>query len=230
MEFEIYCDESCPEVLRDKSAHNYLVLGSLWMPAERRDEFKESIKQLKEEFNYTLEIKWNKVSPAFVDFYKALVNYFFETDYLRFRALTVKSANIDLVKFHEGDAELSFYKFYYQLIHHWILDFNDYSIFVDFKINKERTRLHTLREALNNSNLTSLVKFVQSIPSDESLGIQIADFLMGTVNGKFNGNTKSEAKKAIIKIIESKIEHEIKPTAKDEEKFNVFNINLQGGW
>ena len=146
MHFEVYCDESCPETLWDKGAHQFLVLGSLWLPHNDRVKLKESITALKKKHCYDYEIKWNKVSPKTFNFYKDLIQYFFRYDYLRFRTIVVKSDEIDLVQFHEGDAELSFYKFYYQMLNNWILDFNEYSIFLDHKRNKQSDRLGTLKK------------------------------------------------------------------------------------
>ncbi|MCG8207300.1 DUF3800 domain-containing protein [Tenacibaculum finnmarkense] len=230
MEFEVYCDESSPEVLWDKSANKYLVLGSVWIPSDFREELKTGIKEIKKTHNYRNEIKWNKVSPSSFDFYKALVAYFFSADFIRFRAIIVEADKIDKVKFHNDDSELSFYKFYYQLLHHWILDFNEYSIFIDHKVNKDLNRVHNLKDILNNANLFSSIKNLQALPSDELLGIQLADFLMGALNGKVNGRVTSKSKLGIIEKIEKQLNHEIVPTPKAEEKFNVFKINLEGGW
>jgi hypothetical protein len=230
MKFEVYCDESSPEVLWDEKANKYLVLGSVWIPSGFREELKNAIKQIKLNHNYRNEIKWNKVSPSSFEFYKSLVHYFFNADCIRFRAIVVEAEKVDKVKFHNDDSELSFYKFYYQLLHHWILDFNDYYIFIDHKVNKDLNRVHNLRDVLSNANLFSSIANIQALPSFELLGIQLADFLMGAINGKINGKITSDAKKEIIKEIERLLKHEIMPTPKAEEKFNIFKINLQGGW
>ncbi|TXD83865.1 DUF3800 domain-containing protein [Subsaximicrobium wynnwilliamsii] len=230
MKFEVYCDESSPEVLWDRTANKYLVLGSVWIPSDFREELKEAIKQIKNKHNYRNEIKWNKVSPSSFNFYKALVHYFFSTDSIRFRAIIVEADKVDMVKFHNDDSELSFYKFYYQLLHHWILDFNEYYIFIDHKINKDLNRIHNLKDVLNQANLFSSIENVQALPSHELLGIQMADFLMGAINGKMNGKITSETKKEIINEIEKRLGHAIMATPKAEEKFNIFKINLQGGW
>lgn len=230
MKFEVYCDESSPEVLWDRNANKYLVLGSIWIPSDFRDELKNDIKLIKSNHNYRNEIKWNKVSPSSFEFYKSLVHYFFNTASIRFRGIIVEADKVNMVKFHNDDSELSFYKFYYQLLHHWILDFNDYYIFIDHKVNKDLNRIHKLKDVLKNANLFSSIENVQALPSHELLGIQLADFLMGALNGKINGNITSDTKNKIIREIEECLGHEIMPTPKVEEKFNVFKINLQGGW
>ena len=230
MKFDVYCDESNPEVLKDKSANKFLVLGSIWLPTEVRQQFKTDIADIKEKHGYNNEIKWNKVSPSNEVFIHALIKYFFANKNLRFRALLVESEKVDLIKFHQDDGELSFYKFYYQLLHHWIYDYNDYSVFIDHKVNKDHNRISKLWEVLDKANLFSSILNVQAIHSKESLGIQIADLLTGCINGKFNGNLSSSAKLSAIAEIEKWLDHPIRQTSKSVEKFNIFRINLQGGW
>lgn len=230
MQFTVYCDESCPEVLKNKSANKYMVLGSLWVPTEATYNLKNNLKVLKNRYIYHNEIKWNKVAPSTVEFYLELIRYFFADNNLRFRAILVESDKIDLVKFQNDDGELSFYKFYYQLLHHWIYDYNSYSILIDYKVNKDRNRIGKLAEVLNCANLFSEIKNVQAIPSHESLGIQFTDLMTGAINGKFNEKITSAAKSSIISEIEKINGHPLKPTVKSEEKFNLFRINLKGGW
>jgi len=231
MNFEVYCDESGLEALKRKDAHNFMAIGGVWMPEICRDEFKEAIKLIKMKYNIAGELKWHKFSPAYFDLYAEIIDFFFKKDYLRFRVLLVESAKVDNFRFNSSDAELGFYKFYYQLLHHWIYDFNEYHIFLDLKVNRDKGRLKLLEKVLRLSNLSSKVEHVQGLPSDQSLGIQLADILTGLVAAKFNNETTSKAKLALIAHIEQHwLETSISPTAKWEEKFNVFKINLQGGW
>lgn len=230
MDFEIYCDESCQEVLGDKQSHKFMGIGGIWIMAKKREDFKESISKLKEEHAIYGEIKWNKVTSKYLDFYKSIIGYFIESSYLRFRVIIIPSAQVDNFKFNKSDAELGFYKFYYQLIHHWILDNNNYRIFVDLKTFRDRTRIKVLNDVLNCANLTSNILQVQSLPSDESIGVQLADLLTGMTVGKFNGEITSIAKKELIRFTEISLGRRIGPTPFAEKKFNVFKIRLQGGW
>lgn len=230
MNFEVYCDESGLEALTRKEAHRYTTIGGIWMPADFRGTFKESVNQIKQQHNIHGELKWNKVSPAFSEVYTDLLNYFFNTGELRFRVILIESRTVDNYRFNDKDAELGFYKFYYQLLHHWIFDFNKYDIFLDYKMNRNKGRLNVLKKVLRASNLTSDVNQVQALPSDQSVGIQLADVLTGLVAAKFNNKISSQAKKNLITLAETKLNKTILPTPKWEEKFNVFKINLQGGW
>jgi hypothetical protein len=177
------------------------------------------------------ELKWNKISPKFYELYEDIIDYFFQTEQLRFRTILVEADKVDNYVFNNKDIELGFYKFYYQLLHHWIFDFNNYNIFVDLKVNRDKTRLRVLKNSLDNTNLTSGIFQVQGLPSEQSLGIQLADILTGLTNAKFNKEITSTAKLGLITYIENTyLGNTISPTPKWEEKFNVFKINLQGGW
>lgn len=230
MDFKVYCDESGLEALTRKEAHLYTAIGGIWMPADFRKAFKENVSQIKLRHNIHGELKWHKISPAFADVYVDLLRYFFNTPELRFRVIVIESKIIDNYGFNNSDAELGFYKFYYQLLHHWIFDFNKYDIFLDNKVNRNKGRLKELKKVLEVSNLTSCVNMVQALPSDQSVGIQLADVLTGLVAAKFNNQTSSQTKKHLTELAEAELKRSILPTPKWEEKFNVFKINLQGGW
>jgi len=95
---------------------------------------------------------------------------------LRFRAILVNKHDVNLHLYQNDDQELGFYKFYYQVLHYWILDFNKYNLFLDCKKNRERDRLQIMQDCLRRSNLTSSIPIAQSVRSEESVLIQFADF------------------------------------------------------
>lgn len=231
MDFEVYCDESGLEALTNKTAHTFTAIGGVWLPSDCRNEFKQAIRGIKDSHSIAGELKWQKLSPAYFGLYKEVLDYFFSVDYIRFRVILIEANKVDNIRFNNEDAELGFYKFYYQLLHHWIYDFNSYDIFLDLKVNRNKGRLKELEKVLNNANITSEIKQVQGLPSEQSLGIQLADVLTGLVASKMNGNLQSQAKIGLIEYAENTyLKKPIAPTPKWEEKFNVFRINLKGGW
>jgi len=157
MKFEAYCDESNPEVLgSENAAKKHLLIGSVWLRTEDRSKFKDDIYQLRQKHRIGGEFKWNRISKSRQQFYFELVSFFFEQgDRLRFRCIAVDRDKVNLTRFHESDQELGFYKFYYQLLHHWILDFNEYAFFLDMKKNRRPDRLQVLRRCLDAANLSS---------------------------------------------------------------------------
>jgi hypothetical protein len=231
MDFEVYCDESRAEYFRDRQpgAKRYVLIGGLWIEAEQREDYKAKIRKLREIHDVWGEFKWNRVSPSRQQFYLALVQLFFE-EAMRFRCLVLPANQLDSIQFHNADNELMFYKFYYQLLHHWILDFNTYRVFVDLKTNRLHNRIKTLERVLQNANLTSEVLAVQALPSHQVDLLQLADVLIGAVGYRFHEERTSVAKLAVLREIEAQLGHPIQPTSRREQKFNIFRFRPGGGW
>ena len=233
MKFEVYCDESRPDLLSSsKPQARYMLIGSIWLKKEDRNNFKTQIHQLKNKHKIGGEFKWQKISCSKKNFYLDLIEWFIrQGENLRFRCIAIDRERVNLLHYHENDQELGFYKFYYQLLHHWILDFNEYSIFCDYKSNRGRDRLHILKRCLELSNLSSNVLSAQSVRSRESVLIQLADFFTGMAASRINNTLGSKsAKNEVTQKFEKHLGKRISHTLKSEQKFNVFVINLHGGW
>ena len=232
MDIEVYCDESRQEFFRmppEACKDQYVLLGSLWIEASLREELKSKIKELQRIHDVSVEFKWNRVSPSRLTFYKELVSLFFDEP-MRFRCIVLPADKLDAVQFHKADNELMFYKFYYLLLRDWIHDFNQYRVFVDVKTNRIMQRLAHLRIFLDRSNFFADVVSVQALPSHEVVFLQLVDIMIGAVGYHFHGGGVSSAKKEIIETIEKKLGHQIRPTLKSEEKFNIFKWIPGGGW
>lgn len=232
MDFEVYCDENHPELFTsEKPNAEYLMIGSLWLPSDLRQEIKGRIWQMREEYAIWGEIKWRKVSPSSLNFYKAVIDLFESYgEQLRFRCIAVNRQQFNR-NWCQGDSELGFYKFYYQVLHHWILDFNQYRIFCDTKTNRDLDRLSVLKACLRNANLTSEIVDVQALPSRQLVLIQLADVLLGMASARLNNTLKpGGAKESLVLHLEKKLNRQIGPTYRAENKFNVFKIDLSGGW
>ncbi len=229
MDFEVYCDESRQELFKSlPPGDNYVVIAGLWIQACDRPPLKKAIRELRQRCGVYGEFKWNRVSPSRAGFYRDLVRLFFSVE-ARFRALVLRADELDAVRFHQADSELMFYKFYYQLLHYWILDFNTYRIFVDTKTNRAHDRLKTLQRCLSNANLSAVVE-VQALPSHQVDLIQLADVLMGAVSYKFHRSGTSRAKWEVVQEIEGRLGREIGSTSRAEDKFNIFRFRPGGGW
>lgn len=229
MKYEVYCDESCLEAIFDKDAHKYATIGGVWIPAEARTELKNKLNEIKRKYGYLGELKWNKVTQKTFDMYKEIIEFFFGSYKIKFRAIVIESKDIDNEHFNNSSGEIGFYKFYYQLIQHWIYSSNEYSCFLDHKINGNRRRLKEFHKILNYTT-NAKVNNVQAIHSQESVIIQMADILTGLVSAKYNNEITQDAKKGLIAFVESILGREITSTSKGEQKFNIFRINLKKGW
>jgi len=147
MHFEIYCDESRPELLAKPSTApgDFSLLGSLWLPADLRQTIKKEITEDRAAHSVWGELKWTKVTSAKVDFYKALTDIFFRYESISFRAIAIKTEKIDLQRHHNNDPELGYYKFYYQLLVHRLASGGNYAVFLDHRKNRLPTRLRSLK-------------------------------------------------------------------------------------
>ena len=142
---EVYCDESGLERFAAPSGpHDRALFGGIWLEARHRRELKAAIRAHREQHRVASEFKWNKVSPSRLEFYLGLVDLFFESS-AHFRAIVLPVGQLETGRHHGGDAELMFYKFYYQLLHHWIFPGVRYRIFVDQKTDRVRSRVRNAR-------------------------------------------------------------------------------------
>ena len=65
MRFEVYCDEAHPDVLTSaKPRMRYLMIGSLWLPADLREQIKIKVRELRQTYTTWGEIKWSKFGTS----------------------------------------------------------------------------------------------------------------------------------------------------------------------
>ena len=70
MRFEVYCDESRPDLLSSHNPQaNYMVLGSLWLREKDRNSYKREIHLLRDKHKVGGEFKWQRISPSRISFY-----------------------------------------------------------------------------------------------------------------------------------------------------------------
>ena len=234
MRYEIYCDESHPDVFWSQSAAkaHYLCIGGLWLSVDLRAEVKERLRAIRNQHGLHGELKWHKVYARWEGFYRDLIDLFiqYDAEAMRFRCIVVDGRRIDLNRFHEADAELGFYKFYYQMLVHWLEAGHEYAIFCDEKTNRQHDRLFTLQRVLRNS-CSATIHAVQALPSHEVQLIQLTDFLLGIVSSRFNnGITTGGTKDHVSAYLEERLGYRsrLAPTTKGVRKFNIFKIDLQG--
>lgn len=221
--FEVYCDESRPEYLRAPSSAScaYALIGGLWLLRENRAEIKKRIKQIRAKHNLWSEFKWNRVSPSRLTFYEDLVHLFF-TAPMAFRCIVLPAAILDARKFHGDDSELMFYKFYYQLLVHWMEAGCEYRIIVDPRTNRFPNRLRVLERVLRAARPDCRSITVQALPSRQVDFLQLTDLLLGATGSRLHGQTISQARLYIVQCIERYLGKPIGPTPIYEGKFNVF--------
>jgi len=233
MQFDIYCDESRQDLLASLKSvtrtNRYSCIGGLMVPSTDREVIKDKIKELMVRHQVFGEVKWGTVTPSKKRFFLDLVDLFFYYSSLQFRVVVIDATKINHSLYNANDQELGYYKFYYQLLAHWIDATSSYRVFTDQKTNRDKRRLSELKRITNRKYGHASIQSIQSIDSSESIILQLQNVLMGAVGYKYNYQNygASEAKKDVVERIEYHLGHPILRTTSSEYKFNVFEIALR---
>lgn len=217
----LYCDESTH---LENDGMPFMLLGYVCVPYQQLSLHKEQIEAIKAKHHFYGEIKWSKVSKSQHLFYQDIVEYFFASD-LAFRAIVVKKDQI--IAAYEGETyDTFYYRMYYQLIHHKLDMTKRYNIYLDIKDNLSAKKVRKLKDILQTQY--GVIHNLQNIRSHESVMMQIADLLMGAINYHLRGDGKMLAKNKLIQRIQQLSNHSLQSsTAKDEDKMNLFFIELR---
>lgn len=200
-EFNIYCDESCH---LENDHQQVMILGALWGPNDQAKNISKRIKTIKKKhgLNPNFEIKWKKVSLAKIDFYKDLVDYFFEEKELYFRALIIPDKTILRHKDFNHDHDTWYYKMYFGMLKTLLSPQDSYCIYLDIKDSKSGQKTIKLHEILCNNAYDferQIIKRVQTVRSHQIDQLQLTDLLMGCVLAANRVCGMSEAKKVVMK-------------------------------
>lgn len=229
MLYNVYCDETCH---LEHDEINVMVLGAVWCPQENLKEINQQIRAIKERngVSPSMEMKWTKISPAKVGMYGDLVNYFFDDDSLRFRALIIPDkGKLNHDKFHQTH-DTWYYKMYFDMLKVILSPKDRYEIYIDIKDSNSYQKTQKLGEVCSNSMYDfskRVIQRVQPIRSDEVQIMQLVDVLIGAVgyeNRIFPEEfIKSTAKEKIIELIKKRSGYSLKRTTLlREEKCNLF--------
>ncbi len=232
----IYCDESC-HLQNDGEA--VMAIGAVYCPASKKNKIFERLFELKqkhdlipkhkknEKDNRTYyELKWNKVSKSKLDYYKDVVNYFFDDDDLHFRTLIVANkAKIDYEKFNHTH-DTFYYKMYFGMLKAILNPELAHYIYIDIKDTRSKDKVHKLEQVLRNDKYDyakEIIKQVQQVRSNEVEMIQLTDLLVGALAYINRGKNDSKPKNDLIQLIKHRSKYSLtKSTLLRESKFNIF--------
>lgn len=232
----IYCDESC-HLQNDNEAA--MVIGSIYCPASKKIEIFQRLSELKQQhklipkFNRNTkenrayyELKWNKVSKSKIEYFKDVINYFFDDDDLHFRALVVPDkTKIDYQRFNHTH-DTFYYKMYFGMLKAILNPEYAHNIYIDIKDTHSREKVHKLEQVLRNDKYDyskEIIKKVQQVRSHEVELIQLTDLLIGAIAYINRGKSDSKAKNELIQLIRHRSKYSLtKSTLLRESKFNIF--------
>jgi len=228
MEYTVYCDESRHS---GAAGDRYMAIGGLWVPKETKPALTREFRDLKRSVGLNSEVKWSKVSSARLEAYKTLADFFLARE-LSFRVIVVDQAKVDAQRFHGGDRELGFYKFYYEMLIKWLFAGNQYVILLDFKQNTGAGRYATLRTVLERKlKGVAWIGDLTVIDSCQAPLAQLCDLLTGAVAASWCDGLAAEGpKQALAQHVAAglnKASLKFQSASPVFEKFNVFRIDLE---
>lgn len=229
MLYNVYCDETCH---LEHDGINTMAIGAVWCPQDKLQEVNQRIKKIKmrNSISPTAELKWTKISPAKVDVYKDLIDYFFDDDSLRFRAIIVPDkGRLNHDAFQQTHDEW-YYKMYFDMLKVILSPTDVYEIYIDIKDSHSYQKAQKLREVCCNSMYDfseRVIRRLQPVRSEEIQIMQLVDILVGAVgyqNRLFPDTfSKSTAKLELINLIKARSRYTLtRTTLLREEKFNLF--------
>jgi hypothetical protein len=223
--YNIYCDESCH---LENDRIKAMSLGAIWCEISAVKQIAEQFRQLKQEHGLSrhFEMKWTKVSPAKLDFYKAAIDLFFARQELHFRGVVIPDKTLlNHIQFGQSHDDF-YYKMLFNLLKTIFDPNHQYSIYLDIKDTRSQKMVNGLHECLCNSHYDfnrKSIQRIQQIRSHESELLQLADILTGALSYLHRGLKTSEAKQLLIEKIRNKTGYTLtKNTLFREEKFNLL--------
>ena len=189
----IFADESSTDKLR------YMFIGGIWVDEQTYSQVLEECKNFKRENNWDEQTKfnWKNVSKKTLPQYCRFIDIFFKYN-LQFNCIIIDRKEIDLKANEDKDAELGFYKFYYQLLRKNSKPNAPYYIYLDRRTNREPNRLEKLKSFLQQdthpidfwgirtTNKGLDVKALEFVNSKSYELIQFSDILMGAISYHYN--------------------------------------------
>lgn len=230
--FNIYCDES-GHLPNDRQP--VMVLGAVMCPTDKSREISVRLREIKERHHLPrpFEVKWTNVSPAKYEYYQDLVDYFFDDDDLKFRAVVAPKAKLDHARFDQSHDDW-YYKMMYQLLTRLLTPQNAYRVYLDKKDTHGGEKARKLHDVLANSMYDfdhRIVERVQIVESHAVAQLQLADLLLGAVSYTNRELTTSDAKASIAKRVQQRSGYHLtRSTLLREEKFNLFHWTPQASW
>jgi len=225
MTYNVYCDESCH---LEHDGIKPMVLGCVWCPESEKDEIFKRLRDIKirNGLKATCELKWNAVSKSKIDYYKDVLDYFFDNSNLHFRVLVVPDKTVLRHDNFGQSHDTFYYKMYFDLLKTILSPQYDYNIYIDIKDTRSEKKVVRLRDVLCNNAYDfdkRMVRRIQQVRSHEVELVELADFLTGAIGYVHRGLTTNPAKMEIIERLKEKSKYSLtKSTLVKEDKVNIF--------
>ncbi|MGM0497330.1 MAG: DUF3800 domain-containing protein [Bacteroidota bacterium] len=199
MEYIIFCDES------DKKGRYYSnFYGGALVRSTDIEHIKDALKEKCDRLNLYKEIKWSKVTPIYLEKYKAIIDEFFsfiEQDKVKIRIMFTQNA-IEPKNLTKKQIEDEYFILYYQFLHY---AFGlEYSNKTDEKINlriyldhmpetierrqrfKEYLKGVEKKPSFRRANLKIRKEDITEVKSHDHIILQCLDIILGSMSFRLN--------------------------------------------
>ena len=239
MHRHIYCDES------RQTKERFMVLGGIMARADSVEKIDKTMQLFRTKQDMFAELKWTKVSNQKVEEYRRFVNLFFalnNSDVVQFHSLIIDNHQVDHRHFNQGDNEIGFYKFYYQLLIHSFgrvytqCPDTRFHLYLDYR--NSSYSLDDLKTILNQGMRKKGAHgnpFLTVEPCDSKMSelMQINDIILGAIGFQKNGfDSVAGAKRAKVDLAAYIAERAGIPNLRENtpyrmERFTIWNFRLQ---
>lgn len=223
--YNIYCDESCH---MENDHLKVMVLGAVWCPIDKVKEISTRIRDIKKDHGLKpeFEIKWTKVSPAKMIFYREVMDYFFDNDNLHFRALIVPDKSKLRHEVFSQSHDDWYYKMYFDMLKVILSPKAIYRIYLDIKDTRSVDKIAKLHDVLCNNLYDfsrKIIERVQAVRSHEVEILQLTDLLIGTVSYTNRGLSGNDGKDTLVARMKERSQYCLtRTTLLREDKVNLF--------
>lgn len=224
-----------------------MVLGGLIIKEPELNRVSQALLDFRKETGMHAELKWTKVTNQFLPKYRRFIDYFFQlntNDTLHFQSIIIDNHAVDHKKYNKGDKELSFYKFYYQLLlncfgrtYGQLADSSKFIVHLDHRTSSYP--LGALKVILNRGMrkkfgiISEPFRSIQPHDSKQFDLMQLNDLLIGAIGFQKNGyDLLPDTRKAKIELAAYIAEQAGLTDLKDDTlyrqtKFKIWNFKLK---
>lgn len=220
----VYCDESCH---LENDGHELMILGAVWCPFAKTAEIAQRLRELKAQHRMPprYELKWTSVSPSRTDYFRDVLNYFFDDDDLHFRVILAEKTGLQHASRGQTHDEW-YYKMFFTTLKVLLSPEKRYRIYIDYKDTNGSERVQKLKNILSNNMYDyrrEIIETVQLVRSHEVEMMQLADFLIGIVGYRNRALTANATKSALVARMRERSKLTLNQTTLlRAEKVNVF--------
>ncbi len=224
-----------------------MILGGTIIRSNYLEIFNETMAKFRHDLNMKMELKWSKVSKNKLNEYKTFIDHFFalnNSDLAHFHCLIIDNHRVNHRRFNQGNQEVGFYKFYYQLLLHSFgrryyrrLQNTKFLIYLDKRTSNYKLDDLTfiLNNGINKRYRIPTKPYLKAEPRDSKLNevLQLNDIVLGSIGYHKNGyhllSNSSPAKIELANYISQKTGYNNlgQNTTFGQKRFTIWNFDLK---